>query len=101
VPRSKQPRRCQAAEETSAPGGRAYRGGGVFSYPQGECVSRFEIEGFAFAVEIYFVLDQILVFATPTPAARRALTTAVLEDRRRSLSLAPYPQRVSAIPACS
>jgi hypothetical protein len=33
VPRSKQPRRCQAAEETRAPGGRAYQGG-IFVPPR-------------------------------------------------------------------
>jgi hypothetical protein len=55
--------------------GRARLPGGVFSYPQGGCVSRFEIEGLAFAVEIYFQLDTLLASAIPL-VARRALITA-------------------------
>jgi hypothetical protein len=46
---AKKPRNAWAA-------GRARLAGGVFLTPEGECASRFEFEGFAFAVSIYFLL---------------------------------------------
>jgi hypothetical protein len=71
--------------------GRARSPGGVFSYLQGECVSRFEIEGSTSAVEIYFGLGSLLASAVPSDS-KGLNYRAVLDDRRWSPNLAPYPQ---------
>jgi hypothetical protein len=59
--RTKQPRRCQKAEETRGPPtGRAYRGGGVKNIPFGVCVLRWHFgglrdRGLLLSVAIYYI----------------------------------------------
>jgi hypothetical protein len=79
VPRSKQPRRCQAARRRAGRRAGALTRG-VFRTPEGECVSRFEFEGFAFTWITHIVDTTFWSLGAPEPpralVAERPSTTA-------------------------